>query len=104
MLLAGLTRWKKRYIALALFGLAIVFWLLPQPSNDRTWIANQAVLPSAEFDGNLVHVRNIRNTTYRSTTDYTPAYYDKTFDLDKLTSVWYIVEPFSSWKGAAHTF
>ena len=51
-----------------------------------------------------MHVRNIRNTTYRSTTDYTPAYYDKTFDLDKLTSVWYIVEPFSNWKGAAHTF
>ena len=97
-------RSKKRYIALGILGVAILLWFLPQPSNDRVWVANQAVLPSAEFDDNLVHVRNIRNTTYRSTTDYTPAYYDKTFDLDKLTSVWYIVEPFSNWKGAAHTF
>ncbi len=93
-----------RFFLLLAVGLLVVLWFLPQPSNNRTWVANQAVLPEAEFDGNLVHIRNIRNTAYRTTTDYTPAYYDKTFDLDRLASLWYIVEPFSDWKGAAHTF
>ena len=43
-----------------------------------------AVLPSAEFDGDRVTIRNIRNNDYRSETDYTVRYYDKTFDLAKL--------------------
>jgi hypothetical protein len=35
---------------------------------------------------------------------YTPAYYDKTYDLSKLKKVYYIVEPFSGFKGSAHSF
>lgn len=46
-----------------------------------------AVLPYAEISGDMVTVRNIRNFTYRSETDYQPGYYDKTFDLKKLDSV-----------------
>jgi hypothetical protein len=32
-------------------------------------------------------VHNVRNFAYRSETDYTPAYYDKTYDLARLRSV-----------------
>ena len=60
-----LTRWKKRYIALALIGLAMVLWLLPQPSNDRIWFANQAVLPSAEFEACIAGVR-VSRPNFRS--------------------------------------
>jgi hypothetical protein len=95
---------RKRYLALLIVGVAMLAWLFPQASNDRTWIANQAVLPRVVFEGSLAHVEDVRNTTYRTTTDYTPAYYDRTFDLDALESVWYVVEPFSEWEGAAHTF
>lgn len=73
------------------------------PSNDREWSLDQEVLPYADFNGDEVTVFNIRNFSYKSTSDYTPAYYNKTFDLNKLTSVDYIVEPFGS-IGAAHTF
>jgi len=76
---------------------------LRHPSNDRDWSVDQAVLPYAEVNGPLVSVRNIRNFRYASTTQYTPAYYDKTFDLRKLDSVWFFVEPFGR-AGAAHTF
>lgn len=74
-----------------------------RPSNTRDWTVDQAVLPYSTMDGPLVTVRNIRNFSYSSTTQYTPAYYDKTFDLRKLDSVWFFVEPFGR-AGAAHTF
>lgn len=79
-------------------------WFSIRPSHDRKWTLDQAVLPQAEINGNFVHIKNIRNFTYRSADDYTPGYYDKTFDLTKMKNVYYIVEPFSDFKGAAHTF
>lgn len=87
-------------------GLAVLIgvWLGIRPSNERDWQPNLAVLPYAEFEGSLAHVYHIRNTSYTSAERYTPAYYDKTFDLDRLTSVWFMVEPFSDWGGSAHTF
>jgi hypothetical protein len=74
-----------------------------RPSNDRDWSADQRVLARAAFDGSLVHVRNIRNAAYRSTTDFDVRHYDATFDLDTLDSVWYLVEQFPGVQGPAHT-
>ncbi len=82
----------------------LVVWFSIRPSNDRNWSLDQAVLASAEINGNIIKIHNIRNFTYASTTSYTPAYYDKTFDLNKIKSVDYVVEPFSDWEGSAHTF
>lgn len=82
----------------------LAIWFSIQPSNDRNWNLDQVLLPEAEIKGNLVHIKNIRNFTYRTTSDYVPGYYDKTFDLTKLQRVYYIVEPFSDFKGSAHTF
>lgn len=78
--------------------------LLVRPSNDRDWTGDQAVLPSATIKDNLISIKNIRNLSYTSTSTYLTNYYDKTFDLNKLKKVWYIVEPFSGYVGAAHTF
>lgn len=74
-----------------------------RPSNDRDWSPDQAVLPWTELDGRRAHVHNIRNLHYRSVSDYDLAYYDRTFDLDKLRSGWFVVEPFADLGGAAHT-
>jgi hypothetical protein len=46
--------------------------------------AEVAVLPCATIDGDRVTVHNIRNLDYRTETDFTPAYYDRTFDLRRL--------------------
>lgn len=99
-------RWLKytfRIIGL-IFVVALGVWFSIRPSNNRDWTEDQKVLATAEFDGNLVHIKNIRNFTYRSTDDYTPGYYDKTFDISKLKKVSYVVEPFSNFGGSAHTF
>jgi len=73
--------------ALVLFALLLGWWLSIAPSNDRDWQPEVERLAYAEIDGDRVTVRNIRNFDYRSETDFTPAWYDKTFDVSKLQSV-----------------
>jgi Domain of unknown function (DUF4105) len=46
-----------------------------------------AVLPYATIEGDLVTIHNIRNFDYRTENDFTPAYYDRTFDLRRLDRV-----------------
>jgi uncharacterized protein DUF4105 len=72
------------FVFLTVFASVLLWWLVIPPSQDRDWQPDVAVLPSAEFDGDRVTIRNIRNNDYRSETDYTVRYYDKTFDLSKL--------------------
>lgn len=71
-------------------------------SNDRTWSANHAVMPVAEFRDNSVTVRNIRYTFYRTAQDYTARYYDATFNLDEIRSIDVIVAPFTGTPSLAH--
>jgi hypothetical protein len=96
--------WRRAAgVLLAGFGLVLVWWLAIPASNDRNWQPDVAVLPYATLDGDLVTVHNIRNFDYRSETDFTPAYYDKTFDLRQLDAV----DMFAVyWMGPhiAHTF
>ena len=88
-----------------LLFLIYIIWLhASNPSNYRDWSLDQAVLSYAQINENNVTLYNIRNFSYTTTKDYTPNYYNKTFDLDKLDSLWYIVEPFSDFGGTAHTF
>ena len=82
-------RWRWRALGSYLAALVAlgVWWSGIEPSNDRQWQADVAALPHATIDGDLVTVHNIRNFAYRSETDYTPAWYDKRFDLRKLQGV-----------------
>lgn len=100
-ILGKLILWVIAVVVIAYVSLVIIV----RPSNDRDWTVDQAVLPYAEINGNKVAVYNIRNFSYKTTTDYIPNYYDRTFDLDKIKNVYFIVEPFSGHAvGAAHTF
>ena len=105
-----LLRWFKRilyFVLIIIILIASLFAILnlsTKPSNDRTWNQDQAILPYAEINNNLITIRNIRNFTYASATSYTPNYYDKVFDLNKIKKVWYVVEPFAGIPGSAHTF
>jgi hypothetical protein len=80
------------------FALVLVVWSRARPSNDRVWQPEVAVLPYATFDGDLVTVHNIRNFDYRTETEFTPAYYDRTFDLRRLDRVDLVA---SYWMGPA---
>jgi hypothetical protein len=86
----GFAQWRKYFLV----GYSILFvliltwwWFAVQPSNERQWQVDLVTLPYATVAGDIVTVHNIRNVDYRSELDYSPAYYDKTFDLNKLEGI-----------------
>ncbi len=105
MILAHRPRLRRRLaVAMAVFGAWLLFVLLVRPSNERDWNADQARMTTAEIVGDVVTIRNVRNATYRSTTDFDVHWETRRYDLSRLESVWFIVEPFADWRGPAHTF
>jgi hypothetical protein len=66
---------------LLVFAGVLLWWLAIPPSQDRDWQPDVAVLPRVTFAGDQVTIHHIRNNLYRSETDYTVQYYDKTFHL-----------------------
>jgi hypothetical protein len=78
--------------------------LVIRPSNDRNWSPDQERLVRATFVDDSVHIANARNARYRSVSDYDVHWEDRSYDLRRLESVWFIVEPFSDLRGPAHTF
>lgn len=91
--------------ALIVLALAAGVWMSIRPTNERAWVTQQAVLPTVRIDGHLAHVQDVRNFRYTAEDRFISAYDDRTYDLDKLVSVSFIVTPFSdSWRGPAHTF
>ena len=83
------TRWRRRMLSIYIivFTAVLIHFFSLEPSNERDWQLDVAVLPHATIDGPLVTMHNIRNFEYRTETDYTPAYYDKVFDLRALEGV-----------------
>lgn len=82
--------------------LALPFFFLTGRQSNRSRIEigrlNTRACAYATINGEHVAIHNIRNFDYRSETDFTPRYYDKTFDLNKLDSVDIIA---SYWVGEA---
>jgi len=98
----------KRLVGVVVIGLVVIALgrlLLLRPSPDRPWKEEHAIMPEIEFQGSLVHISNIRNFEYHSADDYTPRYDERTYDLDKLESLWFVLSPFMpAWRGPAHSF
>ena len=105
LIAVGIRRWRWRALGtyLVLFVALVVWWRGIEPSNERDWQTDVAVLPRATIEGDVVTLHNIRNFDYRSETDYTPAYYDKRFELSKLEGV-DLVAVYWMGPAIAHTF
>lgn len=73
------------------------------PSNFRDWEPDQAVLPYAEFRGNEVVVHNVRNCQYFDENTYVVEHEDRTYNLDDVRRVDFIVAPFANMPRLAHT-
>jgi hypothetical protein len=105
LLALHLPRWRWRALIAfgMLFAVLLVWWGRLAPTNEADWQPDVAVLAYATIDGDLVTVHNIRNFDYRSETDYTPAWYDKRFDLRNLDGV-DLVAVYWMGPAIAHTF
>jgi len=73
-------------IFLGVFAMVLAGWLSMKPSHDRNWQPDLARLPYATMDGDAITIHNIRNCDYRTETDFTVRYEDRTYDLSRLTS------------------
>ncbi len=73
------------------------------PSNHRDWAPDQAILPTAEFNGDHVTVKNVRNCKHIAAGEYVVDHYDKTYDLSRLRGVDFITMPFGPVPALAHT-
>ena len=98
---------RHRSVILLAFGVAllglVLYWRTIEPSHDRDWAPEVARLPYATVEGDLVTLHDARSFDYRTETDFTPAYYDRTFDLRKLDALDVVT---SYWMGPAiaHVF
>ena len=68
-------------------ALVLVWWLTIPAPRDGEWAPEYARTPTAEIDGDRVTIHDIRDFEYRSETDFTPRYYDATYDLDELDTL-----------------
>jgi hypothetical protein len=100
---------KRKLVALALVLVLAVLpfafaYFFATPSAERDWSPDQRVLPRATIAGDKVTIENMRNFSYKSTSEYVPRYETRTYDLGKLDAVWFIVERFGDAPAIAHTF
>jgi hypothetical protein len=74
-------------------------------SNDRNWAVGFDVLPEIKIDSLTVTIKNVRNFKHISNDSFIVDYYNRTYSLDKLESLWFILSPFANhWRGPAHSF
>lgn len=91
-------------LAITLFGCSL-YLSSKHPSNDREWSAAQTLIPYIEKGpGETITIKNVRDWTYDATKATTEDWRTITVDPEKIKSVWFITEPFSSIKLIGHTF
>jgi hypothetical protein len=89
--IVGFVRVRSRRRAAVGFAIGYValllWWRTLVPSNDRDWPDDVARLAYATIDGDRVTFHDVRNFDYRSESDFTPAWYDRTYSLSALDQV-----------------
>src|SRR5277367_769857 len=87
ILLLVLVRRRKALACVACFCVVLAWWLTLKPSNDQDWRPDCARTAWAEIDGDQVAVHNVRNCDYRSETEYSNCWTDRTVSLSHLRGV-----------------
>lgn len=102
------TRPGARRLAIAaaiVVAAALIAFFARRPSNEREWAADHAVPAQAGVQGSRLVVRNVRNFRYDGAGNATPGYYDASYGLDSLETVWFALTAFSrTSRIPAHTF
>lgn len=88
---------------LAASGAVLAWWLWIPALLDRDWMPEVAVLPAVAWDGDRVTIRNVRDFEYRSESDFTPRYCDRTYDLSRLASMDLVLSHWDNIEDVAHT-
>jgi hypothetical protein len=80
-------RWRAQ-AAFAVAAVAfLVVWAQVEPGQHREWQVETARTPRVTFTDDIVTFHDVRDFDYRSDTDFTPAWYDRSYRLDRLEGV-----------------
>jgi hypothetical protein len=96
--LATTRRWLALAVYATSFALFLAWWAAIRPTNDRNWTPDVARTVTATIDGDRLVVKNVRNFTWRSDTDFDQRWEQRTYNLSRLTNVDLIM---SYWMGEA---
>jgi hypothetical protein len=105
-LLCFLWYWFQRFflvIFLLFLTIGLAWWTSQKPSNLRDWTLAESILPTVSWSGNIAIVENVRNHDWITDKEFTPGYYDASYNLDEIERVDYLITPFSDHDGPAHT-
>jgi len=94
-------------VALVLFFGVVAWWISIQPTGDRDWRPEVAVMPRAIINGDNVRITGVRNFEYRSRDDFTPRYETRDYQLSHLKGVDFYVSYWSDGfigRFVGHTF
>jgi len=94
-------RWRSRLAALiypVMIALLLFWWGSIPASNSRDWADEVGQMTAGVVNGHEVTLANVRNFDWRTATDYTVRWENRTYDLDKLASVDLLL---SYWSGPA---
>jgi len=80
-------RWRAVLIYAAACLLVIGWTISINASNDKNWAADVAHSITGTIDGDRLTVRNLRDFSWRTETDYTEHWEQRTYDLSKLRSL-----------------
>lgn len=74
-------------VVTVLLGLVLLWWWGLEPSNDREWQADVAMLPRAKIMNDTVTIQNVRNFNYRSETDFEEQWDTRKYDLSTINGL-----------------
>tara|TARA_B100001123_G_scaffold393770_1_gene474001 strand:+ start:396 stop:1244 length:849 start_codon:yes stop_codon:yes gene_type:complete len=87
----------------------LLTWMLKRhlslrPSNERSWVNDNERMATAEFEGEEVTIRNVRDFDWKSTRDYDERWVDMKIRLDQVSKIWFVLEYFDpNRRQMAHT-
>jgi hypothetical protein len=87
----------------AVYAVILIAWSTVEPSHDREWRPEVAVMPRVTVDGDRVRIAGVRNFDYRSRDDFTVRYEEREVSLLRMTGVDFFI---SYWAEGpvGHTF
>ncbi len=96
-------RKRTAYSVLILCIFVLIGWAQVKPSHDRKWEPSVAKFSYTKTEGDQIQIHNIRNFYYKTEKDFSVRYYDKTYDLNKLETVDYILVYWDGNEAVAHS-
>ncbi len=96
---------RRSIAALAVTAIGAIWYfgfVRPDPNED--WTPKHARMPHVEIVGDKVYVSNVRNFTWRTATDFTPEYDDRVYDVNAISSMYYVLSPIFGMDAVAHVW